>query len=100
MSEYTPGPWKVGGECKPLYAWRGQVTGKHPDDGEDFILASCNHNYPEIALANARLIAAAPDLLEALIEMMRPKSEGMGSLERRAVARAAIAKAEGRKEEG
>jgi hypothetical protein len=62
VSWHTPGPWKTGNGLPPFYAWGGQVIGKH-DDGSDFVLASCNQNYPEQAIANAHLIAAAPELL-------------------------------------
>ena len=45
--------------------------------------------------ANARLIAAAPDLLEALESLCGHTDEGMMFSERAAKARAAIAKARG-----
>jgi hypothetical protein len=45
-------------------------------------------------LANARLIAAAPDLLEALKDVL-PELESIGPLEKFERARAAIARATG-----
>jgi hypothetical protein len=61
MSEvhHTPEPWKVGDGARPLFAWSGQILAEHRLDGTDFILASCNQDYPEEAEANARRIVAA-----------------------------------------
>jgi hypothetical protein len=68
MSKHTPGPWMV---TNGIDIW--------PDDGDMRGLrhiAMCHplHGYPELEdhlewderIANARLIAAAPELLEAL----------------------------------
>lgn len=71
MAKHTNGPWMV--ECpmgpdiisivargdRPAYEWQhvAQVSGT-PDDDDDIPAVE--------AAANARLIAAAPDLLEAL----------------------------------
>ena len=93
---YTPGPWKVGAECKPMYAWRGQVVAKHPTDGGDFILASCNQNYPEMAIDNDHLIAAAPELLEALKAFRESLYFERNAESVKRLTLAAIAKAEGR----
>lgn len=51
MTKHTPGPW----ECRPSneYGWTYEITNKEGNDDTQ-------------AEANARLIAAAPDLLEAL----------------------------------
>lgn len=93
MSKHTPGPWwlKVAhnGDCGILAYDTGVFAEAYADirhSGED--------NRDE-ALANARLIAAAPDLLEALkainvdICMVSASSENMR------LVRDAIAKAEG-----
>jgi hypothetical protein len=78
MTEHTPGPWH--------YATTGPwLLGVFV--GDDFIAgvaASDNHE------ANARLIAAAPALLEALEVLVNN-----ASLNNRRAARAAIAKALG-----
>jgi hypothetical protein len=92
MSKHTPGPWHYfeteDGRCrvKPL-------NGK-------YIVAECSAMEPQCEEqgSNARLIAAAPDLLEALRRLLdsgdvRDAAE-KGAL---AAARAAIAKAEGPK---
>ena len=66
MSKHTPGPWKVESSSKDgsrvtaiaLVAWCG-ANSCFGVDGNQFISA-------KQARANARLIAAAPELLEAL----------------------------------
>jgi hypothetical protein len=85
---YTPGPWNVTGDL-------ATISGTRPGDPYTFTVAeTCG--YKEEREANARLIAAAPELLEAIIELshwaeMQP---GMpqGTFE---IVRAAIAKAKG-----
>lgn len=76
MSKYTPGPWKrkIKSVLIPVapYEWAEAYGG---------------------SIANARLIAAAPDLLEALQDLCDTLGE-CGMTEK---ARAAIAKAEGEK---
>ena len=84
MSEYTPGPWRVGIDRESV----GEVN---PPEAK--IAMTREGTTPERE-ANARLIAAAPDLLEALHKIvnnwdnLHPKD--------RQQARAATAKAEGR----
>lgn len=60
-SQYTPGPWKVSSEELGLSV----VCAK----GVDFEIATLAQRRPE-AENNAALIAAAPDLLEALEQLM------------------------------
>ena len=60
MSKYTPGPWRIGtpppsGE-QTIGTMRGMMVA----------VAATGVGMAEETLANARLIAAAPDLLEAL----------------------------------
>jgi len=62
-NKHTPGPWSVGNEPvdnEALYIY----------DNKEHLIASADTDslaqYREEALANARLIAAAPDMLEAL----------------------------------
>lgn len=72
MSKHTPGPWQIRGEADDITIFvpiahglcfeiaqsiGGQVRGKKFDD------------FKEVE-ANARLIAAAPDLLEALHDLL------------------------------
>ena len=114
MSQHTPGPWGPFILDKPLNEIAAYVDdcikasggadfyfvqGPHIDGGTVDI---CHVGNGPRGLANARLIAAAPDLLEALrtllsyaftLEMRFTDADG----EHRAMqqARAAIAKAEG-----
>ena len=83
MTKHTPGPW--------LY-WRSERVARFFIDAHDGSLIA------EDALeADARLIAAAPDLLASLKEMLEvygwdDRLRSLNMLER---AKAAIAKAEG-----
>jgi len=61
-TNHTPGPWKLG------YMGRGKYsgsTGVYPDSGGP-AFAVLPPGRKEIQEANARLVAAAPDLLAAL----------------------------------
>lgn len=98
-SKHTPGPWK----------WWTTHEGSHrinPEEG-GLVIASCDTRNPFSyeQEANARLIAAAPDLLEALKDLLDTSvwadAEGNVTIRlsgepavKRAIA--AIAKAEGR----
>ena len=92
MSKHTPGPWEVAYQDK-----NGQSVVK----GEHIEVATCWHHcvgsIEKEMHANARLIAAAPELLEALKEIV-DAADGAGweqldpSFKK---ARAAIAKATG-----
>jgi len=104
-TQHTPGPWELS-----EYTWKdGAGTYRRVEQVEEFgdvvasvcIGHSANHTLDACANANARLIAAAPDLLEAilicegniasLLASNHPKVYG----EWLAVVRAAIAKATG-----
>jgi hypothetical protein len=58
MTKHTPGPWQA---KAGLSRWNVTTTGQP----RTFNIAAINTDRPEQA-ANARLIAAAPELLEAL----------------------------------
>ena len=86
MSKHTPGPWIV--------VSRGMFSPKVVDANG---LGICHTTYaPTGAEDNARLIAAAPDLLKALQYMLNvcPAIDAQGE-EAHYQARAVIAKAEG-----
>jgi hypothetical protein len=97
-TEHTPGPWRVRGGAAKVFAY--DIVGPN---GEDIGYANSSDGADEPAMypveANARLIAAAPDLIEALRgileigkrDLSNPKYDGYF-----ASAVAAIAKAEGR----
>lgn len=99
-TEHTPGPWNV----QPYQA----------DQGESIAICAGSHiialippeeearegEWSKEDKSNARLIAAAPEMLEALAEILRNVSpwERADTMAGRlgGIARAAIAKAEGR----
>lgn len=77
---HTPGPWKIEGH---------EI---HAGDGCEFIAVFDPKT--EIGRSNARLIAEAPNLLEALKDFILDHDNGLGpSVDR---LRAAIAKADGK----
>lgn len=89
-AQHTPGPWRARNYCvlNDVDMSKLPVT----------IRRICNCENPVYigdtqAKANARLIAAAPDLLAALIDMVH---RGELTIEHYHRARAAIAKAEGK----
>ena len=92
MSGHTPGPWRAHGFV--VAGGQGELRVVHTGSG----------NVPRAeARANARLIAAAPDLLEvakmaatvAAMECGMGDEPGFAPADLLKVARAAIAKAEG-----
>lgn len=96
MSKHTPGPWRVDPTLAVRAVGNGvrvarahydiQVRGK--EGREEF----------EYAQANANLIAAAPEMLEALRTVVRHlHAPGGDGYEELLAAERAIAKAEGRK---
>ena len=97
MSKHTPGPWTVTDE-DDFYGLAIEAAGR---EGEYVPVARVPVDYddrPERE-ANARLMAAAPDLLEALKALLSGSERHIFSTEcktERDAARTAIAKAEGR----
>jgi len=81
---YTPGPWNL----YPNNASDWVVRKMFPDGQESHEIARCKSG-----IKNARLIAAAPDLLEALNDLLGWQTLAPDDVI--AAARAAIAKAEG-----
>ena len=93
MSKHTPGPWQIGKNFGSVVCDTPVPGIRGSDDTEYY----GGHLIAEsVTEANARLIAAAPELLEALKELMvaadRVSAEPVTWLGK---ARAAIAKAEG-----
>lgn len=69
MTDYTPGPWRITEHAMghPLIVADYPPAHALPRATGDVVLASPGpHDNPELREANARLIAAAPDLLAAL----------------------------------
>lgn len=103
MSKHTKGPWKAGSNG----GWGlGLINAVFTVEGD---LIACLHTVPVSprVAANARLIAAAPDLLKALKEIIKCEKRRAASLRHReayklvafsearmAAAEAAIKKAE------
>ena len=92
MNKHTPGPWKIG---KFLRVYGGEKD----HFGGQMLIANVNGGRVGggDGDANARLIAAAPDLLEALKGWTAWAGDGSDNEELTYItrARAAIAKAEG-----
>lgn len=91
QSSHTPGPWAI----QSTHPGNGRIAIGVPgivDSLCELRSIRCHDN-----IANARLIAAAPDLLAALkaIDADYAEREYMEDYPPRAIARAAIAKAEG-----
>lgn len=74
MSKHTPGPWSVT-ESSDWTGMSGVSLGIDDAAGQegerDYHLATVVHGDPEELAANARLIAAAPELLEALEDALQ-----------------------------
>jgi len=85
MSAHTPGPWST-----YVNKWPDEIVirSMFQDGSERAKVATTNHG-------NANLIAAAPELLEALIRLLDDEDEHLTLQGRKNLARAAIAKAGG-----
>jgi len=89
MTTHTPGKWTIGAHQKIISTgWSIRIS---DESAIAYVLGERN---PELQ-ANARLIAAAPDLLEALKRLIDAPNHGTHEAMRRAneAAREAIAKA-------
>lgn len=73
QTKWTPGPWGIGTSADHMPAVTVPV---HRSEGSGFVVAHINR-LPRMGSvhgdmdANARLIAAAPDLYEALVQMVQ-----------------------------
>lgn len=73
MSEFTKGKWKidcssiVSYECRHIFIYPENLEFKQID--KDIHISLVNENYDECA-ANARLIAAAPEMYKALSHLL------------------------------
>lgn len=109
-TKHTPGPWVV------VEPESGHVARIREDGTWQSVASVFDADYTKMSVANALLIAAGPELLEALAEMVvhfgavaaliaveeekrgvkRPRFDGIDASQKAiAMARAAIAKAEG-----
>ncbi|HEA6046743.1 TPA: hypothetical protein RXH49_006452 [Pseudomonas aeruginosa] len=88
MSKHTPGPWHVGGPNKcTIYDKHGQRL------ANSFEGVMATQRTDSECEANARLIAAAPELLDALVNLLPLISPLKAESQQVANASAAIAKA-------
>lgn len=86
---HTPGPWKHNGLKEPYFGHNEHTLaaavwtadGKHFICGTRYNLTTPSAPDKETADANARLIAAAPDLLEALEYIVNDTPEEGGDAE-------------------
>ena len=100
MSKHTPGPWyRINGSDIFTEVGAPNASGIKAPRNDGWMVADCDMGslgFDEVT-ANARLIAAAPDLLTAL-EMVLDDPESLDGRPRTySAARAAIAKARGDK---
>ena len=93
MSAHTAGPWRIGsGACHTVY---GHAAGEARTC--DPIVAHCySTGSSSVDLANARLIAAAPELYALLVECIQADDDQPIHHSLRRDAEDLIAKAEGR----
>ena len=78
MSQHTPGPWKVGQYLGSPSSYCVHMDAEDKGRGIDVVEAVAGIS-AEQRLANARLIAAAPDLLQAcqtFAEWLRREEDG------------------------
>lgn len=98
-TKWTHGPWR----SEPSqYDGEFVITGSNEHGGTILPVLGRTHNFPLNAEANARLIAAAPSLFDALVGLVAQCSarhDGEGATEAEiaelAVARSALLKATG-----
>lgn len=91
MTKHTPGPWETNDK-------RPQCNGIGIFSGSQFLAFVGDSDSQTPCEANARLIAAAPDLLEALRSITDAADEKRVTAKHYEIARAAIAKATGEME--
>lgn len=91
--KHTPGPWFITGSMTKYVEAR--IPGRMIQEVAACGPTAADDGYGEQQMANAHLIAAAPDLLEALDLMVSTHEEGGWPTATITIARAAIRKAKG-----
>jgi len=93
MSKHTPGPWEIKRHFDPGYKF---ISAQKHTALAQVVWRMEDEDRSPVCEANAHLIAAAPELLEALQNLLKVH-EGEGGTQHHAgdMARAAIAKAKG-----
>jgi hypothetical protein len=108
-TNFTPGPWESGtiqrhediyGDGKPIPVWSDCVVRPEGQFPHGLWVADCGMSTDPERIANAHLIAAAPDLYAALAECFRFLHETLGyddddDNDPLALAKKALAKARG-----
>ena len=96
--KHTPGPWEIDTDTRPAEICTIHGVTPQGEDGQGWVYVRGAlgrwDDTPKERMANARLIAAAPDLLAALDALLLDIG-GASSLPGAVMARAAIAKATG-----
>ena len=80
MSKHTPGPWKINADCH--MAEHGRIS----IETDDYYIALLDAGARQAA--NARLIAAAPELLEFAEEVRRTGDTRLASMAIAVIAKA------------
>lgn len=75
-AQHTPGPWAIDRDPRRGMSWNINIVDKARGHAVCF-MAHSGGKEPERDEANARLIAAAPELLEALQEMVDGDAEAI-----------------------
>lgn len=105
MSKHTPGPWEIVQMDHGIVVRTESPKKTRYDASRYAVVGGFERSDPEQlaeAIANARLIAAAPDLLKSLVDLVGLANAAMREVgeydieTELADARAAIAKAEGK----
>ena len=91
--KHTPGPWFITGSMTKYVEAR--IPGRMIQEVAACGPTAADDGYGEQQMANARLIAAAPELLDALEEVVQWLELGDHEGQMHSKARAAIAKAKG-----
>ena len=91
--KHTPGPWFITGSMTKYVEAR--IPGRMIQEVAACGPTAADDGYGEQQMANARLIAAAPELLEALESVLENCLDSDGLAAAYEKARAAIAKAKG-----
>lgn len=73
---YTPGPWRIAKMKNDDYSF---VVARISDTHQNYTIARPGHPIKEVHEANARLIAAAPELLLALEHLLFACNHGNGA---------------------
>lgn len=97
--KWAPGPWEVDEDYRPGMSWNRHIVYGSDRENRVCFMSHSDGRAPERDRANAHLIAAAPELYEALLHIA-DEIETDGGVDtsdwlNMAAARAALAKARG-----